>query len=120
MGKNKNNEEIQSRREFFKKAAKGALPILGAVVLTSTPILVQAKDVVESSGCNDYCEGSCRGGCDRSCSITCDTTCRGACDGSCSGTCDTTCYQACDSSCRGGCEGDCRGGCRGDCTSSNY
>lgn len=36
MEKNKNNEELQSRREFFKKAAKSALPILGAVVLAST------------------------------------------------------------------------------------
>ena len=35
----KENNEIQSRREFFKKAAKGALPILGAVLLASSPII---------------------------------------------------------------------------------
>ena len=29
----KENNELQSRREFFKKAAKGALPTLGAVAL---------------------------------------------------------------------------------------
>ena len=29
----KKNEELQSRRDFFKKAAKGALPILGMVVV---------------------------------------------------------------------------------------
>ena len=28
MKKNGKNEELQSRREFFKRAAKGALPIL--------------------------------------------------------------------------------------------
>ncbi len=101
MEKNKNNEEIQSRRDFFKKAAKGALPILGVAILASTPILVQAKDVVESNGCNDSCERTCRIGCDQSChNIGCKGSCHGACDGT----------------CKGGCEG----GCRGDCTSSNY
>lgn len=30
--KNK-REEIQSRREFFKKAAKAALPVVGAILL---------------------------------------------------------------------------------------
>ena len=29
----KKNEELQSRRDFFKKAAKGVLPILGMVVV---------------------------------------------------------------------------------------
>lgn len=29
MKKNRNNHELQTRREFFKKAAKGTLPILG-------------------------------------------------------------------------------------------
>ncbi len=35
----KKNEKLQSRREFFKKAAKGALPILGAIVLAN-PLLL--------------------------------------------------------------------------------
>ena len=44
MHNNKKNEELQTRREFFKKAAKGALPILGAIVLAGTPgILAVAK-----------------------------------------------------------------------------
>ena len=30
--KHDKNEELQSRRQFFKKAAKGALPILGASI----------------------------------------------------------------------------------------
>ena len=38
MKKNERNEELQSRREFFKKAAKGALPILGAMVLANAPL----------------------------------------------------------------------------------
>ena len=44
MVKNEKNEELQSRREFFKKAAKGALPILGAVVLASAPGLANAAE----------------------------------------------------------------------------
>lgn len=31
MKRSKKDEELQSRREFFKKAAKGTLPILGAI-----------------------------------------------------------------------------------------
>ena len=32
----KKNDELQSRREFFKKAAKGVLPILGLCILPSS------------------------------------------------------------------------------------
>ena len=37
MKKNGKNEELQSRREFFKRAAKGALPILAGAALLSSP-----------------------------------------------------------------------------------
>lgn len=37
MKKNEKNEELQSRREFFKKAAKGALPILGLAIMATNP-----------------------------------------------------------------------------------
>ncbi len=36
MNKKNNNEELQSRREFFKKAAKGALPFLGIAAFGPT------------------------------------------------------------------------------------
>ncbi|MBR1786378.1 MAG: Cys-Xaa-Xaa-Xaa repeat radical SAM target protein [Paludibacteraceae bacterium] len=86
MDKNK-NEELQSRREFFKSAAKTALPVLGAVVLSSLPI-IQAKAVATTgcytsactlncgSGCTDYCEGGCNDSCHGSCRGTCNATCR--------------------------------------------
>lgn len=45
MVKNEKNEELQSRREFFKKAAKGALPILGAVVLASAQVSLMLQKV---------------------------------------------------------------------------
>lgn len=44
MKKNVKNEELQSRREFFKKAAKGALPILGAILLSGAPQILNATE----------------------------------------------------------------------------
>lgn len=44
MKDNKKNEELQSRREFFKKAAKGALPIIAAAVMASAPAVVKAAE----------------------------------------------------------------------------
>lgn len=51
MKKNKKNEELQSRRAFFKKAAKGALPILAAAVLAGAPSILKAAENTPS-GCN--------------------------------------------------------------------
>ena len=75
MEKNKKNEELQSRREFFKKAAKGALPILGAAILASNPIITKAAE--ETLDCN----GSCSWGCGRVCSTGCSNSCSGSCAG---------------------------------------
>ena len=44
MEKNEKNEELQNRREFFKKAAKSALPILGAIVLAGAPQILKATE----------------------------------------------------------------------------
>lgn len=93
MDKKEKNEELQSRREFFKKAAKGALPILGAVLLAQVPEVVKAAE--SSMGCSKY-------GCG---------TCTGTCSGNCSGSCKTTCSGSCDGSCKYGCQSTCKGGC---------
>ena len=68
----KKKEELQSRREFFKKAAKAALPVVGAVVLSSLPVKeVQAQTFgcgyTCIGGCKGYCEGSCKGSCEWHC-----------------------------------------------------
>ena len=89
MKKNK-NEELQSRRQFFKRAAKGTLPILAATVLASTPFLSQASEA--AMGCNLGCSGQCSGGCKYTCDYTCDHTCKERCTGG----CKTTCSGACD------------------------
>lgn len=99
MNKGKNNE-VQSRRDFFKKVAKGALPILGAVVLSSVPVLAKAEPV--SMGCHD--DG---------CSHSCATSCARACRGKCNAVCQDSCYNNCSGSCKNSCMGSCKGSCRG-------
>lgn len=84
-----NNEELQSRREFFKKAAKATLPMIAAVALANAPAIVNAE-------C-DYC------------------TCAGNCKGACSGGCSTTCYKGCSTSCKDTCNYTCRSTCSGSC-----
>lgn len=79
-------QELQSRRDFFKKAAKGVLPILGAVVLASAPSIVKAAEKV-SMEC-DTCKGTCKG----DCSYGCQGSCRGGCSTGCGGGCTGTCY----------------------------
>lgn len=48
----KKNEELQSRRDFFKKAAKGVLPILGMVVVGPSLMSCSKDDD------DDYSSGS--------------------------------------------------------------
>lgn len=45
MKKNGKNEELQSRREFFKRAAKGALPILAGASCQKLQMQCHAQDV---------------------------------------------------------------------------
>lgn len=91
MKQNK-DEELQNRRQFFKKAAKATLPILGAIVLSNVPLVANAS---ESE--NGYCG------------------CSGNCSGSCQSGCKTTCYTDCYSSCKTGCNYTCKGSCAGSC-----
>ena len=113
----KKNNELRSRREFFKKAAKGTLPILSAIVLASTPILSQAaKGCVEGycSNCNNSCTNGCRNGCHRSCATECSLNCQGKSEHYYGGDC-----EGCRGLC-GGCSGLCSGFCKGSCYRSSY
>lgn len=76
MKQNK-DEELQSRRSFFKNAAKAALPILGAVVIANTPLIGSAANV--ANGCSRYGCGVCTNSCTSSCKGGCYTTCSGGC-----------------------------------------
>ena len=87
MEKKNKKEELQSRRQFFKKAAKGVLPILGAIALANVPMFAQAGET--ASGCTGTCYGGCRNAC-----TSCSTTCYGGCKNSCT-SCTTTCSGGC-------------------------
>lgn len=90
MKQTKKNEELQSRREFFKKAAKGALPILGTIVLANTPSILNASGLstgCAGNSCYMQCDGGCRQSCSGSCKYHCQTTCKGGCGSTCRGTC---------------------------------
>lgn len=98
--KNKQSEELQSRREFFKKAAKAALPVVGAVVLSALP-LQQAQ----ATGCGwGDCTGNCYGGCDGTCG---KNACTGGCQGNCAGGCSSSCYGSCSNTCNTRCVNTC-------------
>lgn len=85
MKKNERNEELQSRREFFKKAAKGALPILGAMVLANAPVIANAAETSSTTcaGCNNrcmnFCTTTCHGGCKTHCADNCHSSCKWGC-----------------------------------------
>ena len=110
MSNKKQNEELQSRREFFKKAAKAALPVVGAVVLSSVPF-VKAEAV--TGGCENNCYSGCYTGCHQGCKSGCTLNCEGytwtsprGCNG-----CTNACY---------GCQGECRGTCKNSCAGNAY
>ena len=80
MKEKKKNEEFHSRREFFKKALKGILPFLGAVMIVPS-ILSSCV-----GGCGASCATACRGkssyypsGCSGTCKSACLSTCKGLC-----------------------------------------
>lgn len=112
MEKNKKSDELQSRRQFFKKVAKNVLPILGAIVLATTPTILKAKDSAPqwcrfgcAGYCNNQCYATCLGGCYVGCT-GCVGYCKVQCIG-CTGTCHATCLKSCSGSCLTLCSVEC-------------
>lgn len=104
------DDNLQTRRDFFKKAAKSVLPILGAVVLLNNPTI--AKAAKTPMGCeDDVCEGTCMGSCQWSCKGTCQSSCMGGCMEACGSTCKGTCNITCENYCQGTCTGSCMYAC---------
>ena len=96
----KTKEELQTRREFFKKAAKGALPIIAGIVLSAMPQVINATSRIAMG-----CELGCHGGCERGCG----GKCKGSCEGGCNSKCAVSCYRSCKDTCQGTCLGSCKG-----------
>lgn len=95
MKENNGNEEFQSRREFFKKAAKMALPIMSIIAIPQ--ILTSCdKDLWEEAEptCRS-CGGTCKNTCEKACSSNCELTCEDRCDHGCKNTCKSTCSATC-------------------------
>lgn len=90
---NKKKDELQNRREFFKRAAKGALPILGAIVLANVPNVLKASDT-EPMGCPRACMDSCAFKCE-GCLNNCSRSCTSCSDG-CARGCHANCYTGCN------------------------
>lgn len=102
MKEKSKNEELQSRRQFFKKAASSALPILGAIVLANAPVIANAAEADLAMGCRyEPCVGGCHNGCKSGCRDLC-----------------TSCHNGCTRGCKDICTG-CHNGCKGSCKSSN-
>ena len=72
--KKKWNQELQTRRDFFKKAAKGMLPMLGAIVVGPSIVM----STLTSCGCDD-CEAVCMDNCEASCTSECIGSCETSC-----------------------------------------
>lgn len=110
MEENKKKEELQSRRGFFKSAAKKALPILAAVALANVPQIMKAAEETPSDcryGCAGSCYSSCLGGCYQHCRYTCQGSCKESCQGTCRGYCTLSCTGSCSTSCMGTCSTSC-------------
>lgn len=107
-------KDIHSRREFFKKATKTVLPIIGLFILSSPRQILQAKT---PHGCKssyvDVGGGSCS-----SCYRTCKSSCSDACT-SCQGNCEGDCVGNCYTTCQGNCKGECSGSCHNSCSGSS-
>lgn len=93
MKKYKQKEELQTRREFFKSAAKKTLPIVAAIALVNVS---ETSRAVESTpmGCNSNCQVMC--------AVDCRTGCRGGCSDHCAKSCSESCYLGCKGGCKNG------------------
>ena len=111
--------ELQSRREFFKEAAKRALPVV-ALILTPSFFASCEKDFYTKGRsiceeCTGSCGNNCSGSCGSSCSSDCTNGCKGACSAACTATCTGSCKGSCSSSCKTTCKTTCTSSCRSNC-----
>lgn len=119
MKDKKTNEELHSRREFFKKAAKQALPILAIGFGLSScgeggfdEMLEKWNESPEggSAGTTDGPTGQCSD-CSGKCSTSCTGGCKSSCGTECSVNCKNSCLNGCDVTCKSTCKGSCKNGC---------
>lgn len=103
---NRENKNLQGRREFFKEAAKKTLPIIGVITMANMPSLVHAT--THECHCSGGCGSSCKGHCESSCYADCENTCKGGCEEGCAHTCLGSCYGDCKRTCQDTCIESCK------------
>lgn len=95
MRQTKHYEELQTRREFFKVATKSVLPMVAGIILTTKPLIINAKNVMDCQlGCYSSCLRSCKERC-QGCEGGCNTKCAVSCDKRCNAICADNCYKSC-------------------------
>lgn len=95
MKEKKQNEELQSRREFFKQATKKALPLVAVLVAPQIMSSCEKDLWKESEPTCRTCGGTCKNTCKEACSSDCELTCKNGCDTGCKDTCKSTCKGSC-------------------------
>lgn len=119
MAKRKiSDEELLSRREFFRKGAQTALPILVSITLPSIITSCTPDDDWGCSECSSICSYTCHESCSSSSTSSSCDSCSSSCVSSCSGTCSTTCEGSSQSSSCSGCSNSCSGYCAESCENS--
>lgn len=104
--KNNTQNEILSRRSFFKKAAGTALSVAALTIIPNmfTSCEIEVPDI---QGGTTSCGGVCKSNCQNTCSSDCTANCRTVCKAN--GYNNTSCSLT---SCKGACQG-CKGTCFG-------
>lgn len=106
-------QELQSRRDFFKKATLKTLPILGCLLASQIPLQVKAEPSMWCmyGSCMGTCFRTCLGSC-QGCRFSCMDQCINECVDSCRGGCNDACAKGCHIYCKGTCKGTCYAFCR--------
>lgn len=94
-------ETYMERRDFFKKASKQILPLLGLLLIQANKILAFHT---ESNGCYYSCQNTCLNSCLTMCH---EDACKAGCYGGCRQTCMKTCVDLCIGQCKGSCLNSC-------------
>ena len=100
--KNKSDNELLSRREFFKRTVQKTLPFMAAMSIPSFLLSCGGDDPISNSeGCTD-CTNSCLDACSKVCMDSCENgnnNSSGCSD--CSHNCEGGCKEACANECKG-------------------
>lgn len=102
MNQNNRKDELLSRRDFFRYTAKFALPVVGTIILSSTPIIANAVNRTPMGCIRTFygeCKNACKGGCQYTCTGTCNMKCVDTCSDKCVNTCKTLCAIGCTNGC---------------------